>query len=153
MAGPGPYDRHMGDTPQRDATEAHAAWPATLRQACGLLLLPALLAISWLALMPAPPPQADTGWDKANHLLAFATLTLLAEGAFGPAWRARAGSAAGLLAYGALIELVQSQLPPRCGEWADLLADALGIVAGLGLATVGFGLRSCARRRRASRSR
>ncbi len=36
-----------------------------------------------------------------------------------------------LLAYGGAIELIQSQLPPREGDWADLLADGIGI--GLGL--------------------
>ena len=41
-----------------------------------MLLLLLLLSITWLALSPAPPPAASVGWDKANHLLAFAALDL-----------------------------------------------------------------------------
>ncbi|MFO1330150.1 MAG: VanZ family protein [Rubrivivax sp.] len=102
---------------------------AQLRVASRALLLPTLAAVTWLALVPAPPPQADTGWDKANHAMAFAVLALLAEGGWGPG-RARAIAAA-LLAYGALIELLQTQLPPRSGEWGDWLADAVGVALGL----------------------
>ena len=111
------------------------------RPACRVATVLAVLAVSWLALVPAPPPQADTGWDKANHALAFAVLALLAEGGWGPG-RARA-IAAGLMAYGALIEGLQTQLPPRCGDWADLMADAAGVAIGLALACA---VRWCVRR-------
>jgi VanZ family protein len=93
----------------------------------------ALLAtvICWLAFSPAPPPQVDTGWDKANHALAFATLAVTAELAFwtlrGRRWR----NAAGLMAFGAFIEVVQSRIPGRSGEWPDLVADAVGVALGL----------------------
>ncbi len=84
--------------------------------------------ITWLALTPAPPPQADLGWDKLNHLAAFATLAVVAvlgrSGTYG-----LVGGA--LLAYGALIEVLQSYTPTRVGEWADLLADGVGIALGL----------------------
>ena len=50
------------------------------------------------------------------------------------AWRNTAAVALGLLAYGGVIELVQAQLPHRQGDWADLTADAVGMVAGLLLA-------------------
>jgi VanZ family protein len=94
------------------------------------LLLAALLAtILWLALTPAPPKQADLGWDKLNHASAFATLALVATRGFGRAawWRI----ALALLAYGGLIEVLQSFTPTRQAEWADLLADAVGVAAGL----------------------
>lgn len=102
-----------------------------LWRACLALLM---LAVAWLAFSPAPPPQADTGWDKANHALAFAVLALVAEPALWPHPQRRWLGAAGLLAYGALIEVVQSRLPARSGEWADLLADAAGIGIGMLLA-------------------
>jgi VanZ family protein len=87
--------------------------------------------ITWLALSPAPPPQADLGWDKLNHLAAFATLAVVAVlGRCGPFWRVGAA----LLAYGGLIEVLQSFTPNRSGEWADLLADGVGIALGLLLA-------------------
>ncbi|MBK9363989.1 MAG: VanZ family protein [Rubrivivax sp.] len=98
------------------------------------LLALLLLAVAWLAFSPAPPPQADTGWDKANHALAFAVLAAVAELAVWPHPARRWLTVVGLLAYGALIEGVQSRLPPRSGEWSDLAADAAGIAIGLLLA-------------------
>jgi VanZ family protein len=37
----------------------------------------------------------------------------------------------GLLAFGAAIEVVQAFVPGRSCEWEDLLADSVGIVAGV----------------------
>ncbi len=93
------------------------------------VLLCALLGvISWLALTPAPPPRADLGWDKLNHLAAFAALAVVAVlGRTGSS--VRVGAA--LLAYGGLIEVLQSFMPPRVGEWPDLIADGVGIALGL----------------------
>lgn len=115
-----------------------------------LSLLLVLLAVTcWLAFSPAPPPVADTGWDKANHLLAFATLAVVASLAAWP-WRGRAWRVAvGLLAYGVFIETVQAQLPRRSAEWADLLADGAGIALGLmvvAAAAALAGVRSSGRR-------
>jgi VanZ family protein len=90
----------------------------------GLFLL-ALVAITALALLPKPPAEASLGWDKANHLAAFALLTLLARGGW-PQWR-WAGLWSGLLSYGVLIECAQHATPHRSAEAADVLADALGI--------------------------
>jgi VanZ family protein len=39
-----------------------------------------------------------------------------------------------LLAFGGAIELLQLLVPQRSAEWADLLADGLGIVVGALLA-------------------
>ena len=98
-----------------------------------LLLLAGMITV--LALMPAPPQQANLGWDKLNHLAAFAALALCAV--FG--WRSSPASRRivvllGLLAFGGAIELVQLQVPNRSGEWSDLGADALGIGLGALLA-------------------
>ncbi|VTU40963.1 putative integral membrane protein [Variovorax sp. PBS-H4] len=88
------------------------------------------LAILAMSLMPPVPQMPTTGWDKSNHMLAFAVLMLLGRWAY-------AGRTVhlvcGLLAYGALIELLQSLTPDRFAEWGDLLADGFGLVAGLGL--------------------
>lgn len=104
------------------------------RRVWQLVLLILAMVICWLAFSPAPPPAADTGWDKANHGLAFGVLAITAELAFWPLPRRRWRNALGLLAFGAFIELVQSQIPERSGEWPDLLADGVGI--GLGLLAV-----------------
>ncbi|VTU38637.1 putative integral membrane protein [Variovorax sp. PBL-H6] len=88
------------------------------------------LAILILSLMPPVPKMPTTGWDKSNHMLAFAVLMLLGRCAYPGRM---AFLACGLLAYGALIELLQSLTPARFAEWGDLLADALGLIAGWAL--------------------
>ena len=78
-----------------------------------------------LALVPKLPPEIpSTGWDKSNHFLAFALLGLLGRAAYR---KHLVAVLAGLLAYGGLIEVLQSFTPTREAEWADVLADALGL--------------------------
>ena len=88
-----------------------------------------LLAVLVLALMPTDVPIPSTGWDKSNHLLAFSVMALLGR-------RACPGRTmavlAGLLAYGALIEVLQSFTPSRSADWHDLVADAVGLALGWG---------------------
>ena len=93
----------------------------TLRQ----LFATALAAVLVLSLWPMPePPPLHTGWDKTDHLAAFAVLGLLGL----PSWPAhRSRVLAGLLAYGALIELLQGFTVHRHGDWRDLVADAIGV--------------------------
>ena len=87
----------------------------------------ALAVITALSLLPLGPGAPTTGWDKTNHVLAFTLLAMLAS----RAWPARPGGAlAALLAYGGLIELVQSLTGYRSAEWADWLADAIGLLLG-----------------------
>lgn len=103
--------------------------PQLRRLALAVFVL-SLLVISYLALTPTPPRAADLGWDKLNHFSAFGTLTVLG----GLAWAGRRGRVAwALLAYGGLIELLQTQVPGRSAEWADLLADGIGILLGLAM--------------------
>nr|WP_316644107.1 VanZ family protein [uncultured Roseateles sp.] len=92
------------------------------------------LVVLYLALSPSPPRQIDTGWDKSNHALAFASL--MVSGFFGYASsRARLlGLWLALLALGAGIEIVQLYVPNRSGEWLDLLADTVGLLLGCLLA-------------------
>ena len=44
--------------------------------------------------------------------------------------------AASLLVFGGAIELAQAATGWRSGDWADWLADAVGLIAGLALATL-----------------
>jgi len=85
------------------------------------------LAVLVLALMPSPPSMITTGWDKSNHLLAFAVMAVLGCKAFP---QRVVFTFLGLLAYGALIEILQSFTPTRSAEWLDLFADGLGILLG-----------------------
>jgi VanZ family protein len=94
------------------------------------LLLVLAAAIAALALMPVPPEQAGLGWDKLNHLAAFASLALCAVFGWRSSRAARLAVLVGLLAFGGAIELLQLHVPNRAGEWRDLLADGIGI--GLG---------------------
>lgn len=87
-----------------------------------------LLAVLTLALLPDPDPRLSTGWDKGNHLLALAVLAFLGCAALRGRWLV---VTAGLLGYGVLIELLQGLTGHRFAEWADLLADGLGIALGL----------------------
>jgi VanZ family protein len=105
-----------------------------------LLLLVLLGVVSWLALAPYPPKALSTGWDKLNHGLAFSALAFVAVMGWVLAWWR---TAAALLAYGGLIEVLQAFIPPREADLADLMIDGLGIAMGLLLA---LGLRRAAQR-------
>ncbi|WP_225934381.1 MULTISPECIES: VanZ family protein [unclassified Cupriavidus] len=88
------------------------------------------LAVLVLSLLPPDAPEVTTGWDKANHLLAFGTLAVLGV----RAWPARLWHLVlALTAYGGAIEILQSLTSYRDPSWADLLADVLGIAVGLAL--------------------
>ena len=45
--------------------------------------------------------------------------------------RQRAFVVLGLIAYGVLIEALQSVMPPRTAEWADWFANLCGVIIGL----------------------
>ena len=92
-----------------------------------------MAAVMVLSLMPTAVPLPTTGWDKSNHFLAFMVLGWLGMRAFPGRTLA---VLTGLLAYGGLIEVLQSLTPSRVAEWGDLLADGLGLLLGTGLAAL-----------------
>ncbi len=102
--------------------------PRTRPWRWALLLLALLITV--LALVPAPPRQMDLGWDKLNHVFAFAAMAVCAVFGWRESRTALLAVLLALLAFGGAIELLQLQVPNRSGEWADLGADAIGI--GLG---------------------
>jgi len=75
--------------------------------------------------------------DKWFHGMTFAFLTVWFSGQYDrhAYWRL----AAGMLAFGALIELCQRMLTYRSAESMDVIADAIGILAGLAVAWAGAG--------------
>lgn len=113
-----PYDRERRDPMSR----ADAFWLWTF-----WLLAAGVLALS---LMPTAAPLPTTGWDKSNHFVGFAALALAGRRAC-----PRRGIAlfAGLLAFGGMIEILQSFTAYRFGDWADWLADGVGITGGYAL--------------------
>lgn len=90
----------------------------------------AAAAVLFLSLIPSSPELPSTGWDKTNHLFGFVTLAALGLPAY-PSRRLQV--VVGLLLFGGLIELLQSLTPYRFAEWADWLADGLGVGLGYGL--------------------
>ena len=88
------------------------------------------IAILVLALVPGGSAMPSTGWDKANHLLAFFVLAVLGVMAYPSqtAW-----VIFGLLAYGVLIEAAQFFTPTRSADWRDIFANALGLALGWGV--------------------
>jgi VanZ family protein len=115
--------------------QARPFWRASL-----LLLL---IVISYLALSPAPPKGIGSSWDKLNHAMAFASLAFCGYCSLS-SHRARwLGLPLALLAYGGAIELMQLNIPGRDGEWADLIADAVGISVGLSAAAALLNLSKC----------
>lgn len=85
------------------------------------------LAIASLAPVAMLPPQTFDVWDKAQHALGFAWLSLIGLLAYS---HHRVRVAACLLLYGGAIELAQAATGWRHGEWADLAADGVGIALG-----------------------
>lgn len=106
------------------------------RRGIGLDLLPALFALGlmfWYGLIPLdhlPGPQFELV-DKVWHLVAFGGLAGLLSRAFVYFGRGAlvAAKQASLVAVslGALLEVLQSFTRYRSADWADLLADTLGV--------------------------
>jgi len=90
----------------------------------------ALAVLTFLALMPWTQelPRPFQWSDKLNHFAAFVVLAWLLLAAYQPGWTRSWGL---LVAYGAMIEGIQSFLPWRSAEWADLGVDALAAMTGL----------------------
>lgn len=100
-----------------------APGPAVFRTALAITAA----AIALLALSPMPAPSGPEGIDKIQHLAAFAVLAALAEGAY-PERSASLRRWGLVLGYGLLIEAIQALLPYRDASWADLIANALGVL-------------------------
>ena len=84
------------------------------------------------------PSFAHLMSDKLLHFGGYMALALW----FGGVTRTRRYPVVGMLliALGGVLEILQGTMQNgRSAEWLDLLADALGVVAGLGLAYAGLG--------------
>ena len=94
-----------------------------------MLLVAALLLVSFGSLGKVTGPQMFDGGDKLIHLITYAVLYVLAWLAFpGPALRWRLHLT--LLAFGVMIELAQGQITYRFMEGADILANVAGTGVG-----------------------
>ncbi len=101
------------------------------RPAWRVLLLVLVAGVCWLAFTPNPTLPSIGGNDKLDHLVAFASLGLVAMLSLGAGLRQYAGVAVGLLGFGIFIELVQIGIPGRSADWHDVVADMAGMLAGI----------------------
>lgn len=98
---------------------------AALTRAARSGLAAVVIVIAWFAFTPAVPAGIERIWDKFQHVAAFVALTALLDLALperGPGFKIALA-----LAYGLLIEAVQSLLPWRDASLRDLGADLIGI--------------------------
>jgi len=91
-----------------------------------VLLAACTASILYLSLIPVPP-AVSTGWDKSNHALGMAVVTLLAHrSAHLKPWALYFAFGYSLL-LGIAIELLQGWCTTtRSAEWLDLVADLVG---------------------------
>ena len=91
-----------------------------------------LVLATVLLLMPSyAVPKAFDFYDKAQHVLMFASLTMAGLLAFPQRVKT---TVLGLVFHGGLMEVLQSVLTTtRHGDWFDWLADSVGIAVGLGV--------------------
>lgn len=89
-----------------------------------------LLLTLWLSLIPGDqvPPQLHF-WDKAQHALGFTGLAVLGLLAYPGRTRQLMF---GLMLLGAGIECAQWLTGWRQGDWADWVADCVGLLIGYG---------------------
>lgn len=105
-----------------------------------LLLLVIILILSLISLGSIPKVHVRAG-DKIGHFLAYAALcfTFLVEYAAYTRWSTRIGrwliySALAFCLYGVLMEFLQaSSLANRNFDYYDMLANSIGVIAGLSL--------------------
>lgn len=97
----------------------------------GFLLMLAIGWTLWASLSPVDDLPAVQVWDKFAHAFNYGLLTLLLFVA-----RPQTGRIAGallVLAFGGVVELLQWSGGARHGEWADMLANLVGVATALGL--------------------
>ena len=101
-----------------------------MRPACIAAGWGIVAAIVWLSVTPAPPQVDVTYGDKIGHLAAYGVLMLW----FCQLYRTRIFYAAGFILMGVALEFVQRELGYRSYEVADMVANALGVLLGWGVA-------------------
>ena len=93
---------------------------------CRIGFVGALIAITWLALVPQQSVIVSTGWDRSDHILAFFVLGGLLDFSTDewPWWPRKIS---GLLGYGLAIEVMQLATDDRMFDLLDLVGDTIGV--------------------------
>ena len=115
------------------------------RRTLGLWLPVALwaAAIFILSSFPAlPEPPGLSGLDKPEHYIAYAGMSILVFRAVHGIWNRWSLATVALVTviasafYGATDEVHQIFVPPRCCEFLDWVADMLGAISGVIIASI-----------------
>lgn len=97
------------------------------------LWLAAIAATVVVCLLPPPPVAVPRGFDKLEHLLGYAALSVGAVWLFA-GLRGQCRAAAGLVALGCAVEWAQGALTAtRLADPADAVANTVGVLLGLAL--------------------
>ncbi len=95
--------------------------------------------VAYLSLMPNPPEPFEFHMvDKVEHGLAYAAMSWWFCQIY-QSVRIRVSVCAALVAYGVLIEILQGMTGYRYFEYADMLADSIGVLLGWLLARTALG--------------
>jgi VanZ family protein len=105
-----------------------------LRKVSLWMFWPAVAVIVWGELTPSLPLALDHIWDKAEHFIAYFGLAAMATFALGLG-RKLVLAIFGVLLLGAVLEVVQRYIG-RDASLLDMVANTLGVMAGLCLAAV-----------------
>ena len=100
-------------------------WMA-LWQSTGWLLIAAVIYLSLAADLPALPGE---GSDKYEHFIAYGALMFWFTQIYGRLGT-RVAIAAGLILLGVALEFVQGQTGYRTFDYADMVANAIGVIVG-----------------------
>ena len=104
-------------------------------QAAGFLFI---ALVAWLSLTPQPVDAGRLGSVKIGHFVAYGWLMLWFSQLHAAA-RARIALAAGFALLGVALEYAQSLTGYRSFAYADMRDNALGVLAGAGLAFTPLG--------------
>lgn len=110
--------------------------PFLLRWGPALLWAAAVFAVSSRSTLPHLP--SVLGWDKLQHCAAYAVGGALIARALGGGRREAVVAVLLGILYGASDEVHQRFVPNRNSDVADLLADTLGVMAGVALWHLSF---------------
>jgi VanZ family protein len=105
------------------------------------LFYAAVALVVCVSVLPADALWETDIWDKAEHASAYAFLALLGSLAYrstGQRWKL----AASLVALGVGLEIMQTQIPGRVGDFYDATANTVGVVLGLIATALAGSLRS-----------
>ena len=95
------------------------------------LLAVLVLVVAWFAFSATTGTDAFEHADKVKHVLAFGIMASVASLGWAASRSTGLRIAGALVLYGAFIEVVQFFIPGRDASVLDLVADAVGVAAGL----------------------